>query len=71
MVQVKVKVGGMNCNHCKINVETGLKKISGIDTAIVDIINGEVTIKGSKIELDSIKATVEDLGYFYDGEIPA
>jgi len=69
MDEVKVKVGGMNCNHCKINVETGLKRVSGIQIAMADIINGEVTIKGSHIDLENVKAVVEDLGYFYDGEL--
>jgi copper chaperone CopZ len=67
MEQIKVKVGGMNCNHCKINVENGLKRISGIDTAIADIINGEVTLKGDLIELGKVQNAIEDLGYFYDG----
>jgi copper chaperone CopZ len=69
MDEVKVKVGGMNCNHCKINVETGLKKVSGIQIALADIINGEVLIKGSNIDLENVKSVVEDLGYFYDGEL--
>jgi copper chaperone CopZ len=69
MSEVKIKVGGMNCNHCKINVETGLKRISGIDYAVADIINGEVTLKGDHIALDHVKTVVEDLGYFYDGEM--
>jgi copper chaperone CopZ len=69
MEQIKVKVGGMNCNHCKINVESGIKRISGIDFALADIINGEVTIKGDNIELAKVQNAIEDLGYFYDGVI--
>ena len=66
MDEMKVKVGGMNCNHCKINVETGLKRVSGIEYAVADIINGEVKIKGSHLDPELIKTAVEDLGYFYD-----
>jgi copper chaperone CopZ len=69
MNQLKVKVGGMNCNHCKINVETGLKRIQGIEAVVADIINGEVTIKGDRIDLENVKSVVEDLGYNYSGEI--
>ena len=69
MTELKIKVGGMNCNHCKINVETGLKRVSGIDYALVDIINGDVKIKGSNLDPDIIKTAIEDLGYFYDGII--
>lgn len=59
----------MNCNHCKIVIENGLKRITGIDYAVADVINGEVTIKGSTLDAESIKNTIEDLGYFFDGEI--
>jgi copper chaperone CopZ len=69
MQQLKVKVGGMNCNHCKINVETGIRRIPGIENAVADIINGEVTIKGDNINLNNVKSVVEDLGYNYDGQI--
>ncbi len=68
MNEIKVIVRGMNCNHCKITVESGLKKISGIDTAIADVINGEVTLRGQAIDLDHVKKVVEDLGYMYSGE---
>ena len=64
-----MKVSGMNCNHCKINVESGLKKIVGIEVALADIVNGEVTLKGDNISLDSVKSAIENLGYFYNGEI--
>lgn len=69
MNEVKVKVQGMNCNHCKINVENGLKKIQGIDYAVADIVNGEVTIKGAVVDLSAIQLTIEEMGYVYRGVI--
>lgn len=65
----KIRVGGMNCNHCKINVERGLNSIPGIEAAVADIVNGEVIIRGSEIETEQVKTVIEELGYFYDGEI--
>lgn len=65
----KIKVGGMNCNHCKINVERGLNSIPGIEMAVADVINGEVTLRGNQIEPEQVRTVIEDLGYFYDGEI--
>lgn len=67
MDQLKIRVGGMNCNHCKINVESGLTRIPGIESALADIINGEVTVRGDQIKLEQVQTTIEDLGYFYDG----
>lgn len=69
MSGMKVKVIGMSCNHCKINVETGLKKIAGVETALADIVNGEVTIKGENVNPDNIRSAIESLGYIYDGEL--
>ena len=65
----KIKVGGMNCNHCKITIENGLNRIPGIEAAIANIVNGEVTIRGNEIETSRLKSVIEELGYFYDGEI--
>ena len=70
MNEVKVKVTGMNCNHCKIRVETNLMKISGIDIAIADLVNGEVTLKGIDINLDQVRSTIENIGYSYGGKLP-
>ncbi len=65
----KFKVGGMNCNHCKINVERGLNSVPGIEVAVADIINGEVTVRGNQIEEEKVREVIEDLGYFYDGSL--
>jgi copper chaperone CopZ len=69
MNEVKVKVQGMNCSHCKIKVETGLQRIPGIETAIADIVNGEVTLKGNKIELTQVQSAIESLGYQFNGPL--
>jgi copper chaperone CopZ len=69
MKEAKIKVAGMNCNHCKISVETGLNKVQGVNLAIADIINGEVALKGDTIDLIKVKEVVENLGYHYNGEI--
>jgi copper chaperone CopZ len=68
MKEAKIKVAGMNCNHCKITVESGLKKVQGVNLAIADIINGEVTLKGDTINLIKVKEVIENLGYHYNGE---
>jgi uncharacterized protein len=69
MKEKRIKVAGMNCNHCKISVETGLKKVRGVQLAIADIINGEVALKGDAIDLTQVKEAIENLGYHYNGEV--
>ena len=64
-----VKVNGMTCNHCKMNVEKNIGAIEGIENTEVDLISSRVIIKGDHIDLNKIKETVESIGYQYDGEV--
>jgi len=69
MDQKKVIVKGMSCNHCKMAVEMNLKKIPGIETALADLGSGEVLLKGETIDLDKVRAMIEDIGYSYGGSL--
>jgi copper chaperone CopZ len=37
MSEIRIKVTGMNCNHCKMRVENALMKVEGIEKAIADV----------------------------------
>lgn len=63
-----VAVLGMTCNHCKMNVETNLRKLPGIKDITVDLQHGQAVIVADKINLELVKSTVEGLGYKYGGE---
>lgn len=65
----KVIVKGMNCNHCKMTVETNLKKLEGITSIYADLDTETVTITGDNADLQAVQKTVEELGYKYGGEI--
>jgi copper chaperone CopZ len=67
MEERKVIVKGMNCNHCKVNVENGLMRINGINKVLADVVNGRVLITGTQVDLDQVKNAVEELGYVYEG----
>ncbi|MBN2172729.1 MAG: permease [Bacteroidales bacterium] len=67
--QLKISVGGMNCNHCKMNVEKGIKSVEGIEFADADFNTGEVIIRGEKPDIDKIKSAVEEVGYDFIGVI--
>ena len=68
MTGTKIKVEGMTCNHCKMNVEKNLEKLEGITEVIANPDANEVIITGDKLDLEKIKLTVEDIGYSYNGE---
>jgi uncharacterized protein len=69
MNQIKVFVRGMNCNHCKNNVENSLKNVEGISGIEVDLDSETAVLTGENIDLDKVKTTVEDIGYKFDGEV--
>lgn len=63
---ITVFVHGMNCNHCKNNVETNLGKLNGIESIEVNLDTEQVTLTGSNINLDKVKETVESIGYKFE-----
>jgi copper chaperone CopZ len=66
MGDIKVFVHGMNCNHCKMNVESNLIKLEGIENVEVDLDSEQVTLKGVHIDLTQVKSTVESIGYKFE-----
>ena len=60
--QFSITVRGMNCNHCKSNVEAAIKKITGVESVEIDLANGRTTIHGNPGKEDVVKA-VETLGF--------
>jgi hypothetical protein len=63
----RVKVEGMTCNHCKMNVEKGIEKVEGVKEVTANINNGEVVIEGENYNLEKIQKEVNDLGYTFSG----
>jgi uncharacterized membrane protein YraQ (UPF0718 family)/copper chaperone CopZ len=69
MREIKVVVRGMNCSHCKMTVETNLKKVEGIEDIVADVDRQLVTITGEHVDLDKVKNVVESIGYTYGGKV--
>jgi len=58
-----IKVEGMTCNHCKANVENNLEKMAFIEKASVNLSEKTVTLEGENINIESVKANINSLGY--------
>jgi uncharacterized membrane protein YraQ (UPF0718 family)/copper chaperone CopZ len=67
---LKIRVGGMTCNHCKASVEKNLKSIKGIESVNANPDTGDVIIQGTEFDLEKIKFVIEDIGYDYNGVRP-
>lgn len=61
-------IKGMTCNHCKMSVETNLKKIDGIDIVSVNLENKTATVSGTNYSESEIKKIVDGLGFEFGGE---
>lgn len=66
---LKIRVDGMTCNHCKMNVEKAIRSVEGIESVVADPGSGEVAITGIEPDMEKIRFKVEDIGYDYKGVI--
>jgi len=69
METIKVKVEGMSCNHCKMNVENNLSKIEGIESVSADVSSCEVEISGDNVDIQKVEELINGLGYSFKGEL--
>ena len=63
------RVEGMTCNHCKANVENGLKGLSQISEVLAEPGKNLVTVEAGSITDTHVKETIEKLGYNFGGRI--
>ena len=66
--EVKYKVEGMTCNHCKASVEKSVNSIAGVEKAEVNLSEQQVVVTGNVDELE-VKKTVEEIGYTFKGRV--
>lgn len=58
-------VKGMNCQHCRANVENAVKGVDGVETVIVNLSDGKVTVEGNA-DAERIREAVRNAGYDID-----
>lgn len=67
-MEMRIRVNGMSCAHCKDRVEKGLVGLDGVTAVRVDLAAGIVIVEGN-ISEDSLRTALDDLGYEYGGRI--
>lgn len=62
---VTVRIEGMSCHSCEINIEAALKTVQGVRSVYVDATKGEaqVTFDDSIATLDALRSKIRDAGY--------
>lgn len=56
-------VTGMTCAHCVLTVREEVSEVAGVTDVDVDLASGRLTVSGSDISDDAVKAAVADAGY--------
>ena len=63
--KAKIKISGMSCASCALNVEKSLKDLEGVENAQVNLGTEEATVEydAEKMKLSQLESAVEDAGY--------
>lgn len=63
--KAEIKVSGMNCATCALNIEKSLKNVEGVDEAKVNFGTEQATVKYNpeKVKLSKLENAVETAGY--------
>jgi copper chaperone CopZ len=67
MTTYTLQVKGMTCDGCERAIEHALAKVEGVRAVKADHAKGLVTVEGEAVELDALRAAVEDAGYDWVG----
>ncbi len=64
-MKTKIKVDGMTCNHCKMNVEKAVLELSFVKKAKVNLKKGELSLVMDETAgaIDRVKTAVTQAGY--------
>lgn len=56
-------VTGMTCGHCVSSVSSKVGKVAGVESVLVDLPTGHVTVNGEGFADEQIREAVDEAGY--------
>ena len=56
-------IEGMTCAHCVLSVSEEVSEAPGVDAVDVDLASGRLTVAGSDLSDEAIRAAVAEAGY--------
>jgi copper chaperone CopZ len=60
---VTYRVLGMGCTHCTTAVESRLKALPGVETAVADLETKLVTVTGNGLDDAVLRGAIDEAGY--------
>ena len=61
--KIAITVDGMTCSHCKESVESAIYSFSGVVSASVDLLTGNVIVVGSGLDETALKEKITAKGF--------
>ncbi|MGZ7067315.1 MAG: heavy metal translocating P-type ATPase [Methanobacterium sp.] len=63
--KAEIKVSGMSCASCALNIENNLNEVEGVDEARVNFGTERATVEydSEKVKLQELEKAIEDIGY--------
>ena len=61
--RLSIVVDGMTCSHCKASVESAVYSCSGVESASVNLLTGQVIVLGSGLDESAIKDKIKGKGF--------
>lgn len=64
MTETSYTVTGMTCGHCVKSVTEEVGQIEGVESVVIDLPTGAVTVVSSReLSDDAVRAAVDEAGY--------
>jgi copper chaperone CopZ len=63
MTTITYTVPGMSCGHCEQAVKGSVSAVDGVESVDVDLDAKLVTIRGSDLSDERLRAAIDDAGY--------
>ena len=61
--EMVLSVPGMSCGHCEAAVKREVEAVAGVETVDVDLTAKSVTVRGTRLDRDTIVAAIDEAGY--------
>jgi len=60
-----LNIGGMSCNHCKMEMEKVLRTLDGVDDVQINLETGQATVSfdSGKLQAEDLRALLGEAGY--------
>ncbi|MFF0628089.1 heavy-metal-associated domain-containing protein [Streptomyces sp. NPDC004296] len=63
MAQKQYTVTGMSCEHCAANIKEEVSEVPGVREVMVDLAANAVTVHGTDLDDERLRAAIVEAGY--------